>query len=152
MTSSRRLSTDIPRKTFNRTWARLIRKIYEGDPLLCPKCQGTMRVIQFIEETGLIRIILAHLGLWDTRTHDPPSSKPTDESPSSSDLRRVLFSNTRHRLLELADSIFRHPLPIPSCHFQENYRFYASPTGRFPFSPGAVPGKSPQRFNTGYIW
>jgi hypothetical protein len=24
----------------NRTWARLIQKIYEIDPLTCPKCQG----------------------------------------------------------------------------------------------------------------
>jgi len=30
-------------KTFRRNWARLIQKIYETDPLFCPKCQGTMR-------------------------------------------------------------------------------------------------------------
>ena len=29
-------------KTFRKNWARLIRKIYEGDPLVCPKCQGKM--------------------------------------------------------------------------------------------------------------
>ena len=26
-------------------WARLIRKVYEADPLVCPKCNGLMRVI-----------------------------------------------------------------------------------------------------------
>ncbi|HEX9596153.1 MAG TPA: hypothetical protein VF982_04685, partial [Anaerolineales bacterium] len=26
-------------------WARLIRKVYEADPLVCPKCKGPMRVI-----------------------------------------------------------------------------------------------------------
>ena len=26
-------------------WARLIRKVYEADPLECPQCKGTMRVI-----------------------------------------------------------------------------------------------------------
>jgi len=26
-------------------WARLIRKVYEADPLECPKCKGPMRVI-----------------------------------------------------------------------------------------------------------
>ena len=28
------------------TWARLIRKVYEADPLECPQCKGPMRVIQ----------------------------------------------------------------------------------------------------------
>ena len=32
-------------KIFRRNWARLIQKIYEVDPLVCPKCQGAMRVI-----------------------------------------------------------------------------------------------------------
>jgi hypothetical protein len=27
------------------TWARLIRKVYEADPLKCPKCKGPMRAI-----------------------------------------------------------------------------------------------------------
>jgi hypothetical protein len=32
------------------TCGALIQKIYEVDPLLCPKCGGAMRVIAFIEE------------------------------------------------------------------------------------------------------
>ncbi|MFC1876009.1 hypothetical protein ACFL2E_01845 [Thermodesulfobacteriota bacterium] len=27
-------------KEFRRNWARLIQKIYQVDPLLCPKCRG----------------------------------------------------------------------------------------------------------------
>ena len=27
------------------TWARLIHKVYEVDPLECPRCKGPMRVI-----------------------------------------------------------------------------------------------------------
>jgi hypothetical protein len=38
--------------------ARLIRKICEVDPLICPKCQGAMRVISFIEDPSVIRAIL----------------------------------------------------------------------------------------------
>ena len=57
---------------FRRNWARLIYKIYEIGPLLCPKCQGPMKVISFIEEDALIKIILKHLGLWEIRIHDPP--------------------------------------------------------------------------------
>jgi hypothetical protein len=46
------------------TWARLIRKVYEVDPLECPKCKGPMRVIALIEDEGVIRHIVEHLGLW----------------------------------------------------------------------------------------
>jgi len=31
-----------------------------------------MKVIAFIEDDMLIKKILVHLGLWDTRNHDPP--------------------------------------------------------------------------------
>ena len=40
---------------------RLIRKVYEADPLMCPKCQGLMRVIALIEDPALVRAILARL-------------------------------------------------------------------------------------------
>jgi len=46
-------------KTFRQNWARLIQKIYEVDPLVCPKCQGAMRVISSIEDPYVIRAILA---------------------------------------------------------------------------------------------
>lgn len=32
-----------------------------------------MRVIAFIEDDEVIRKILVHLGLWDTRNHEPPN-------------------------------------------------------------------------------
>ena len=59
-------------KTVQRNWARLIQKIYEVDPLLCPKCQGKMRVIGSIEDPSVIRAILEHLGLWLARARPPP--------------------------------------------------------------------------------
>jgi hypothetical protein len=62
---------------FRRNWARLIQKIYQVDPLCCPKCQGPMRVISFIEDDELIKKILMHLGLWETRNHDPPQPDDT---------------------------------------------------------------------------
>jgi len=46
------------------TWARLIHKVYEVDPLECPKCKGPMRVIALTEDRAVIRKILTHLGLW----------------------------------------------------------------------------------------
>jgi hypothetical protein len=65
-------------KTFRRNWARLIQKIYEVDPLICPKCRGAMRIISSIEDPSVIRAILDHLGIWLVRSrpspkiHDPP--------------------------------------------------------------------------------
>jgi hypothetical protein len=44
-------------------WARLIRKVYEVDPLECPKCNGPMRIIALIDDPRVIRRILEHLGL-----------------------------------------------------------------------------------------
>lgn len=43
-----------------------------------------MRIIAFIEEQPVIKKILSHLGLWETRNHDPPKPRvdpiPTFES------------------------------------------------------------------------
>ena len=66
------------------TWARLIHKVYEIDPLECPRCKGPMRVIALIDDAAVIRKILSHLGLWarapqpaprtliGPSAHDPP--------------------------------------------------------------------------------
>jgi hypothetical protein len=48
-----------PRDALN-TWARLIRKIFEADPLLCP-CGGRMRIVSFMTEPGVIDRIVRHL-------------------------------------------------------------------------------------------
>ena len=60
-------------------WARLIQKVYEVDPLVCPKCHHTMRIIAVIDDTAVICCILKHLRLWDPMpeppehtTRDPP--------------------------------------------------------------------------------
>ena len=54
-----------------KSWARLIQKIYEVDPLICPKCRGSMRIVSFIEDREAIRTILNHLGLWLIRSKPP---------------------------------------------------------------------------------
>jgi hypothetical protein len=51
---------------------RLIQKIYEIDPLVCPKCKGAMRVINNIEDPSLLRAILDHLGISLVRSGPPP--------------------------------------------------------------------------------
>ena len=49
-----------------KSWARLIRRVYEVDPLLC-RCGERMRVIGFITQPPVIRKILDHIG----RRFDP---------------------------------------------------------------------------------
>jgi hypothetical protein len=59
---------DIPfRKVCRSRWAALIKKVYEVDPLKCPKCGGQMRIISFIEKKDQvvwIEKILKHCKLW----------------------------------------------------------------------------------------
>jgi hypothetical protein len=82
-------------KEYRKNWARLIQKIYEVDPLTCPKCQGQMRIISFIEGQEVIKKILKSLGLWlvkkkpSPRANAPPVHIHLDFSdsqiPSSED-------------------------------------------------------------------
>ncbi len=69
------IEAEISTEEFRRNWARLIQKVYHADPLLCPKCSKPMRIISFIEDSETIKKILVHLGLWETRNHDPPPKK-----------------------------------------------------------------------------
>jgi len=60
----------------SRTWAMLIARVYEVDPLACPKCGGTMTVVAFIEppQGAVIEKILKHCGLWDPASPPPPTA------------------------------------------------------------------------------
>ncbi|WP_321493336.1 transposase [uncultured Desulfobacter sp.] len=75
------IPNEMSSKESRQNWARLIQKIYEVDPLICPKCWGQMHIISFIEELDIIEKILRHLGLWDIRNHDPPQPVTSDYIP-----------------------------------------------------------------------
>jgi hypothetical protein len=62
-------------KDLKKPWSYLIRKVYETNPLTCPKCQGEMRIISFINQPEVIKKILQHLGLWE-KSHAPPGRDP----------------------------------------------------------------------------
>ena len=49
------------------------RKVYEVDPLECPKCGAQMRVIALIQDPADMERILTWLGLWEPRQPGGPS-------------------------------------------------------------------------------
>jgi len=61
-----------------RAWAAMIRRVYEVDPLVCPKCSGEMKIVSFIEDEDVIYAILHHLGLLvevvDAAERSPPEA------------------------------------------------------------------------------
>ena len=62
-TSSRSLSA---------RWAEIIYRIYEVDPLDCPRCGARMKILAFIIDPKIILQILHHLD-QKARPRDPPS-------------------------------------------------------------------------------
>jgi len=63
---------DEPAYVPSKGWAEMIRKVYEADPLLCPTCDGRMKVISFIEDPKTIDRIIRHLELTFEAGRPPP--------------------------------------------------------------------------------
>ncbi len=70
-----------------RRWAALIKRVWQVDPLRCPHCGSTMKIVSFIEPTqpDVIQKILAHCGLAD----EPPRAPPNAPPPEIRELRYV---------------------------------------------------------------
>ncbi len=58
------------------SWAKLIRRVYEVDPLLCPFCGAEMRILAFILDFAAAKAIRKSLKLPDQEpeplAHAPP--------------------------------------------------------------------------------
>ena len=78
------------RKQCRSQWARLIKKIYETDPLVCPKCQGPMTIISFLEDPAVVKRILVHLKLWQVPERSPPPASTPRDFIYDPDLCRTL--------------------------------------------------------------
>jgi hypothetical protein len=70
------------------SWAALIRKVYEVDPLQCPECGAEMMIISFIFiekcQPDVVEKILRHCGLWkEAASRLPPAiSRVAEGEPS----------------------------------------------------------------------
>ncbi len=51
----------VPLREARRRWAELLRRIFEVDPLQCPRCGGAMRIVAFITAARVIDRIVEHL-------------------------------------------------------------------------------------------
>jgi hypothetical protein len=57
-------------------WARLIKRVYEVNQLICPHCGCEMRFLVVVEEGLIIEQILRHAGAWDP---SPPLRVPPNK-------------------------------------------------------------------------
>jgi hypothetical protein len=62
------------------SWARLLKKVYEVDPLLCRYCGGEMRMIAFITQSSSIRRFLSGIQV------EPQEPEPLAHSPPGLEL------------------------------------------------------------------
>ena len=54
-------------------WAEMIRKIYEVDMLVWPRCGGRMKVVAFLTEPAVVDRIIRHLELTFVAEKPPPA-------------------------------------------------------------------------------
>jgi hypothetical protein len=68
-------------RLLRRSWRELIKRIYEVDPLVCPRCQAEMRIVAFILDPEVIDTILRHLARKEAeRDRGPPGSSAGNDA------------------------------------------------------------------------
>jgi ribosomal protein S27E len=68
-----RMAEEEVRRIPSKGWAEMIRKVYEVDPMLCPKCGGSMEIIAFITDYPAVDRIIDHLKFGVVAEKPPPS-------------------------------------------------------------------------------
>ncbi len=65
-----------PRRIPSAKWRELIKKVWEADPLTCPRCSQEMKIVALIDDREVIERILRHLGLWEQGVRVTPATGP----------------------------------------------------------------------------
>jgi len=73
-------------------WATMIRKVYEVDPMLCPRCGGRMKVVAFLTEHAVVDRIIDHLKLTFVAERPPPAQLDFQEYLPAADPQVDYFS------------------------------------------------------------
>ena len=75
-----------------RRWAGLIKQVWRVDPLVCPRCEASMKILSFIHpaQADVIEKILTHCGLWEQSSRAPPlDDRAAPPTPDPGELRYV---------------------------------------------------------------
>jgi hypothetical protein len=70
----------------------MIQKVYEGDPLRCPQCQGQMRIIAFLIDHIVVDRIIDHLKLTFVAERLPPPDMVSQELLMAAESSAEYFS------------------------------------------------------------
>jgi hypothetical protein len=81
-------SPRIPR----RGWAEMIMKVYEVNPMCCPKCQSRMRIIAFLTDYAVVDRIINNLKLTFVAERPPPPRMAYQEFLMDSETGAEYFS------------------------------------------------------------
>ena len=81
-----------PSTPVSKYWAHWIKKVYEVDPLQCPKCGSNMRIVALIHDPKEIKKLTTHLGIPQYRA-PPPLKTPSLE-------RRIIPDSVQPELVD----------------------------------------------------
>jgi hypothetical protein len=68
-----RIVEEDPLPVPSKGWAEMIRKVYEANPMVYPRCGGRMRVVAFLTEYAVVDRIIRHLALTFATEKPPPA-------------------------------------------------------------------------------
>ena len=86
-----RIVEEEPRRIPSKGWAEMIRKVYEVDPMICPRCGGRMKVIAFLTNHAAVDRIIDHLKLTFVAEKPPPSRVLTEVALMAAEERQEYF-------------------------------------------------------------
>jgi len=72
-------------------WRECMKKVWEVDPLTCPKCTAEMKIISFIYKKMVIKKILTHLNIFEEKKNQ--RAPPLLEKNNSERVKIVPFED-----------------------------------------------------------
>lgn len=85
----RKVEATETQKEYRKRWTILIRKVWEVDPLKCPRCGSEMAIDEYIQEafTYLYKKMLVAMGAWyEEPERAPPITGPPVTEPMAVEL------------------------------------------------------------------
>jgi hypothetical protein len=77
------------RRRCSPSWARLIAKVFQADPLVCRRCGGPLKVVAYITDSLAIRQILDHLDMSPPEKPPPPDLRELVRVPVDEEGREI---------------------------------------------------------------